>query len=439
MNKVMHLLIEAQKRMPVSIGPAVSGDMLLTLLFWKLLSDWWRVGALRFWLPYGGHDPAIIAMEQGNQLMVQDAAIYEACQWKNPLDAGGAIRSSLYALTHSQSNRALDGVLRPERFGPLGEFNDIFSNSAVLAQVTAIIGGISAFHTTPQVSMGHIFTRALDILQLYPAVPPINIIQLMVELLNPLPGDSIYDPVCGTGQCLMAAATWLGKHHPDHQLVLYGQENQSNLWALAKMQLLMRGLLCHRLDKRDALDAPMRQPHRSALLRFDVVLLVVPSHVPSWDVAGAQTEAESEAAGRFPIGVPDDGRLALVWHALASLKPETGRLCVWISLALLESDDALPLRHYLISQHLLEAVVQLPAKMRRTAEDPAVLLLVRQQACPTHVAFFLAYWRPSANIATGVSTMCAKSDLPMPPSRNTCRTRFYVYWIMKSCASTTTT
>ena len=381
MNKVLHLLFQAQKQMPVSMGPAVSGDLLLTILFWKLVSDWWRVGGLRYWLPYGGHDPAILAMEQVNQLAVPDAAIYEACQWQNPLEAGAAIRTALYALMNGQRGRALDGVLRPERFGPLSEFAALFGNTDLLARVMNIIGGISVFSTVPQVTMGHVFSRALDILQLVPDVPPVNVVQLMAQLVNPVPGDSIYDPVCGCGQRLLAMVERVAKHHPDHQLVLYGQAIQSSQWALAKMQCLAKGLLCHRLERADALDTPMRAPGSDDLLRFDAVLLAVPF---------APMEADclpQECRARFPLGVPLDARLALIWHALASLKPSQGRLCVWIAQDLLDSDDAFSLRRYLVQRHLLEAVIQLPHKMRRADNNPPVLLLIRQQASRTPVAF----------------------------------------------------
>src|SRR5207248_4473944 len=44
---------------------------------------------------------------------------------------------------------------------------------------------------------------------------PRHIIQLMVEMTAPTPGDTICDPACGTCGCLIAASGYLAKHHPD--------------------------------------------------------------------------------------------------------------------------------------------------------------------------------------------------------------------------------
>ena len=373
MNKILPILFEAQKRMPVSIGLAVGGDMVLTLLFWKLLSDWWRIGGLRYWLPYGGPDPMIAAMEKGNQLVLTDACIYEACQWNHSGEAGLAVRAALYAFANAQPNRAFRGVLRPERFGPLSEHGVTLSESPILAQVVDLIGGISVHATVPQVSMGHVFTRTVDIFQLYPDLPPPNIAQLMAQLLNPMPGESIYDPVCACGQLLLASVNAIAKQHPDHQLVLYGQEIRFNQWAIARMQLLIKGLLCHRLEKTDALEAPLRAPGTRTLLQFDGVFLVVPDQAMEWDASAVPPDT----LGRFPLGVPQDSRLALVWHALASLKARTGRLCLLMEVSLLESEAAYPLRRYLIEGNLLETVIQLPHKTRRPTDTPTVLMLIR--------------------------------------------------------------
>lgn len=399
MNKILPILFEAKKRMPVAIGQAISGDMLLTLLFWKLLSDWWRVGGLRYWSPYGGHDPTVAAMEKNNQPMFTEAGIYEACQWSHTSEAGQAVRAALYAFANAQSSRTFRAVLRPERFGPLSEHGVTLSESPTLAQVVNLIGGISAYATVPQVSMGHVFTRAVDILQLYPDSPSPYVAKLMAQLLHLQPGESVYDPQCACGQLLLACVAAITKHRPDHQLVLYGQDSRVNQWAIARMQLLMKGLLCHHLETTDALDAPLGAPETGTWQQFDGVLLVVPEHAMEWDAS----TIPPESLGRFPLGVPQDSRLALVWHALvwhalATLNAHTGRLCLWIDPHLLESQAAYSLRRYLIEHHLLDIVIRLPHKYRRATDTPGVLMLIRAKS--------------HANAASPIGTSLPESCIP---------------------------
>lgn len=72
---------------------------------------------------------------------------------------------------------------------------------------------------------------------------PKGVVQLVVRLLDPRPGMSVYDPTCGSGGMLVESAhhiaelpggTLLGGKP---NVMLYGQEKNLGTWAIAKLNL----------------------------------------------------------------------------------------------------------------------------------------------------------------------------------------------------------
>lgn len=67
---------------------------------------------------------------------------------------------------------------------------------------------------------------------------PRTIVKLMVMLMDPKPGDTVYDPACGTGGMLIEAI----RHINDRQMTygrIYGQENNLSTSAIARMNLFL--------------------------------------------------------------------------------------------------------------------------------------------------------------------------------------------------------
>src|SRR5207248_6571695 len=67
---------------------------------------------------------------------------------------------------------------------------------------------------------------------------PRSVVRMMVRLVDPQPGDSVYDPCAGSGGMLLLAKEHVEEHGGDvEQLALYGQEKSGTSWAMAKMNL----------------------------------------------------------------------------------------------------------------------------------------------------------------------------------------------------------
>ncbi len=376
MNKLLTRLFQAQRALPTSIPASEQRDMLLTLLFWKMLSERQRGKARYRESSYNGADPMLLHMVQQNRVNLSAASLYEACHWPTPFEAGVTLRTALYQCANEQTNRAFHTVLRPERYGRLSTYHTVLSNSTGLADAAKLIGGLT--FEDPDLTIGHLFQRAMETLPGEPNDVPGFVAQLLVELLNPGSGSVICDPAFGSGQLLRACVDYVAANYPGHKLVLLGQENQSSPWALTKMQLLVNGLLLHRLERADVLEKPMLFGERLSFLPADVVLSRLPDRASPWD----HQNAAHENYKRFPGTPPKDSRLALIWTMLAAMKPVVGRMGVLMPADCLDSREGMVLRRTLLERNWLDAIIKLPRPKRKTdalqAVSPA-LLLVRQQ------------------------------------------------------------
>ena len=377
MEKILGTLLKAKNLMPCSITHAANADILLTLLFWKLMSACHQGKASRFQQHYHQPDVRVKTIMAGNCLRMAEAALYDSCNWGRPEQACAALREGLYRWHNLQSHASLYSILRPERFGTMSSYYPLFSNAGILADVITLIGGMSFSNVKPLLTSGEIFSSAVEIFQTDEhALRPV-LVQFMLDVLQPLPVDRIYDPACGNGQLLLACARDMAQRVPRHQMHLVGHEARLNQWALSKMQLLCHGLTLHQLTNTDALDKPLSG--MMGLPAIDVVLTYLPGDQQDWKHAAAKDDR------RFPVEPPKHASLALIWHGLAQLQHESARMGVILPLRLLDGDEGLVLRRHLIQQHYLEAVIELPGLPSRGKLSG--LLVLRQHPITRTVAF----------------------------------------------------
>src|SRR5207237_7738800 len=75
---------------------------------------------------------------------------------------------------------------------------------------------------------------------------PRPVVRMMVRLVAPQPGDSVYDPCAGSGGMLILAREYVDEHDrhgtAGQRLDLAGQELNGGSCAMAKMNLLLHGI-----------------------------------------------------------------------------------------------------------------------------------------------------------------------------------------------------
>ncbi len=153
-----------------------------------------------------------------------------------------------------------------------------------------------------------------------------TVVHLMTAMLQPQPGESIYDPTCGSGGMLLSAIAQLRRQGKEWRNVrLYGQERNLMTSSIARMNCFLHGIEDFRIERGDTLAEP-KFVQGDRLMQFDVILANPPYSIKQWD----RSAFAADPWGRNCFGTPPQGRAdyAFWQHILSSLNspsPVAGR------------------------------------------------------------------------------------------------------------------
>jgi type I restriction enzyme M protein len=184
-----------------------------------------------------------------------------------------------------------------------------------------------------------------------------TLVHLMTLMLEPEPGESVYDPTCGTGGMLLSAAVEVRRQGKEHRsLRLYGQELNLMTSAIARMNLYLHGIEDFQIERGNTLSDP-KFVEGDRLRRFDVVLANPPYSISQWD----RTLFSSDPWGRNVWGTPPQGRAdyAFFQHIACSLKPDSGRCAILFPHGVLFRNEEREMRRKLLDNDLLQCVIGL--------------------------------------------------------------------------------
>ena len=204
-----------------------------------------------------------------------------------------------------------------------------------------------------------------------------TLVHLMTLMLEPQPGESIYDPTCGSGGMLLSALTQLKREGKEYRTVsLYGQERNLMTSAIARMNLFLHGIEDFKVERGDTLAEP-KFLEGDRLRAFDVVLANPPYSIKQWN-RGAW---ESDPFGRNLYGVPPQGRAdyAFFQHIIKSLKPLTGRCAILFPHGVLFRDEERHMRAKLVEHDVVECVLGLGPNLFYNSPMEACVVICRMR------------------------------------------------------------
>jgi type I restriction enzyme M protein len=202
-----------------------------------------------------------------------------------------------------------------------------------------------------------------------------TVVHLMTEMLDVQPGESVYDPTCGSGGMLMSCVAHLRKQGKEWRNVrLFGQERNLMTSSIARMNCFLHGIEDFRIERGDTLAEP-KLVEGDKLMQFDVVLANPPYSIKQWD----REAFRSDPWGRNLFGVPPQGRADYTFqqHIIKSLKPKTGRSVALWPHGLLSREEEGDIREKLIAADLVEAVIGLGRKLFYNSGMESCLLVCR--------------------------------------------------------------
>jgi type I restriction system adenine methylase HsdM len=210
-----------------------------------------------------------------------------------------------------------------------------------------------------------------------------TLVHLMTLMLKPEPGETVYDPTCGTGGMLISTVAELRRQGKEwRNLHLYGQELNYGTSAIARMNLFLHGITDGDIAHGDTLAAPAFYDQQGRLATFDVVLANPPYSIKAWNRAAFA----KDPYGRSMWGVPPQGRAdyAFFQHIAKSLDPQTGRAAILFPHGVLFRREEAELRAALVKSDLIECVLGLGAGLFYNSPMEAVVITLRSRKPDEH-------------------------------------------------------
>ena len=211
---------------------------------------------------------------------------------------------------------------------------------------------------------------------------PRTVVKLMVMLLDPQAGDTVYDPACGTGGMLIEAIRHIDNDHMTYGKI-YGQEKNLSTSAIARMNLFLHGAREFKIVQGDTLVDPSFT-EGNHLKTFDCVLANPPFSLKHWGAAAF----EHDKYGRNIWGSPSDSNADFAWlqHMVVSMDKKHGRVAVVLPQGVLfRTGKDGKMRKKLVDSDLLEAVITLKGGIFYGAGVSACILFLKREKSKNHI------------------------------------------------------
>jgi type I restriction enzyme M protein len=358
-------------------GPVDASDFktyIFPMLFYKRISDVYdeeREQAIRelgddfqeyhrFQIPNGCHWEEIRSVSESIGLSLQNA--FRAIEQAN--------QKSLYNIfgdaQWSNKERLSDALLKNliEHFSQLNLSNHSVEPD-ILGQAYEYL--IKKFADATNKKAGEFYT-------------PRNIVRLMMNILAPQPGDTVYDPACGTGGMLLEAINYVRETGNRVEMLLgrlYGQEKNLTTSSIARINLFLHGIEDFNIIRGDTLRTPAFHDGDQLQL-FDVVIANPPFSLEQWGL----DVWESDPYKRNFAGLPSNknGDFAWIQHMITSMKPDGGRMAVVLPHGVLfRMGVEGAMRQKLLEMDLLEAVIGLGPNLFYGTGLAACILIFRSR------------------------------------------------------------
>ena len=383
-EQIYRMFSSMHLRMKGLVDLRIIGRYSFVMLFLKYVTDCWNETYVHYRQLYGD-EPELFQRKMSRERFVlsENASFYKIVAEKHNPDLGYIINRVLFDI-EQMNPETMKGIFDHVDFNSDYELGDVRnrnqflqelvsryerldlrpSNSDQKEHIAAAIGGIGTLGEITNANGGEFFT-------------PADICTLVVRLLKPAEGEQVYDPLCGSGGFLIAAAREVEEHYSikTSNYGLYGQEINKQILAWARMNAYLAGLDNFQLAEGDVLRHPV-WTSGSSLTKFDVVVSNLPFS-SSWD----EHIAYEDPYSRFKWGIPPPrkGEYAFIQHIIASAKNETGRMAMIVPMGILfRGGREASIREGIIKENLVEAVIALPSNLLYNTSVPCAILILNK-------------------------------------------------------------
>lgn len=210
---------------------------------------------------------------------------------------------------------------------------------------------------------------------------PRTIVKLLVMLMAPQAGETVYDPACGTGGMLIEAIRYMANDQLTYGKI-YGQEKNLSTSAIARMNLFLHGARDFKVVQGDTLRSPYFI-NGGQLQTFDCVIANPPFGLKGWGASAFETDMY----GRNIWGCPSDSNADFAWlqHMIKSMNPVTGRVAVVMPQGVLfHGGKEGEIRKQIVESDKIECIITLIGGVFYGAGVSACLILMNNSKVPDH-------------------------------------------------------
>lgn len=201
---------------------------------------------------------------------------------------------------------------------------------------------------------------------------PNQVVRLLVQLMKPEAGMSIYDPTVGSGGMLIQSHQYIEEQGQNaNDIELFGQESDPTVVAICKMNIILHNITKYTIEYGDTLDEPLNEKD-GQIIQFDRVIANPP-------FSQNYNKATMQYQSRFSYGfAPETGKkgdLMFVQHMLASCK-RTGKVVVVMPHGVLfRGGKEKEIRENMLKADVLEGIISLPPQLFYGTGIPACIMV----------------------------------------------------------------
>lgn len=335
---------------------------ILPLLFFKRISDVWDEETKEAADTFGEADPSLYPE-------VHRFTLPEGCHWDDvrttSANVGAALLRAMQKIEKANPD-TLYRVFGSADWGNKEKFTDELLKDLIEGFSAIPLGNKAVSTDVLGDAYEYLVGKFADVARRKKAgefYTPRSVVRMMVEILDPKEGESIYDPTCGTGGMLLGAIEHVQRKGGDPRTFfgkVYGQEKNLTTSSIARMNLVLHGIEDFQIAREDTLRNPaFSDASTGGLLTFDCVIANPPFSLKEW----GRELWEADPWSRAKYGIPPEkyGDYAFVQHMIASMAA-TGNSRMAVVLpqgALFRKAAEGTIRTELLKEDLIEAVIGL--------------------------------------------------------------------------------
>lgn len=355
---------------------------ILPLLFFKRICDVWDEETAEATETFGDADPILFPE-------VHRFQVPEGCHWQDiretPANIGTALVRAMQEIERANPD-TLYRVFGTADWGNREKFTDELLKDLIEGFSAVSLGNRTVSTDVLGDAYEYLIGKFADVTRRNKAgefYTPRSVVRMMVEILDPKEGESIYDPACGTGGMLLGAIEHVTREGGDPRTFfgkIYGQEKNLTTSSIARMNLVLHGIEDFQIAREDTLRNPaFSDASTGGLLTFDCVIANPPFSLKEW----GRDLWEADPWSRAKYGIPPEsyGDYAFVQHMIASMAlTGNSRMAVVLPQgALFRKAAEGSIRTALIQEDLIEAVIGLASNLFYGTQLAGCVVILRRR------------------------------------------------------------